>query len=193
MLRRSAYHALMQCPTCGGNTRVIDSRSNDEGAIRRRRECLDCEFRFTTFERVAELEPVVVKRDGRREPFQREKLLQGIRIAFIKRPIPQRDLERIADAVRLRAVHQARQEVTSVEIGEWTLEQIRRVDAVAALRFASVFRALEGVEELQRELVAIRDAPTGGAEDPGEQPRLPLVDTGDAARRRAAPPETARG
>jgi transcriptional repressor NrdR len=164
--------------------------------VRRRRECQSCGERYTTFESAELVMPHVVKRDGRREPFQRDKLLQGIRIAFIKRPIPQRDLDRIADAIRLRAVHQARQEVTSVEIGEWTLEQIRRVDAVAALRFASVFRALEGVEELQRELVAIRDAPTGGTEDPGEQPRLPLVDAGEAGRRREAPPappETAHG
>jgi transcriptional repressor NrdR len=154
---------------------VIDSRGTDDGAIRRRRECQQCEFRFTTFERLAELEPSVVKRDGRREPFQKEKLLQGIRIAFIKRPIPQSDLDRIAEAVRLRAVHQARQEVSSDEIGEWTLELIHRVDSVAAFRFASVFRRPADVDALQRELAAIRDAPTGASEEPSAQPQLPGI------------------
>ncbi len=172
----------MDCPTCGGGTRVIDSRGTDDGAIRRRRECVECDFRFTTFERLAELEPSVVKRDGRREPFQKEKLLQGIRIAFIKRPIPQSDLERIAEAVRLRAVHQVRQEVSSVEVGEWTLELIRRTDAVAAFRFASVFRRPNDVDELQQELVAIRDAPTGGPGEPSAQPLLPGIERARGAQ-----------
>ena len=165
----------MDCPNCAGNTRVIDSRGTDDGAIRRRRECQECEFRFTTFERSAELEPSVIKRDGRREPFQKEKLLQGIRIAFIKRPIPQSDLDRIAEAVRLRAVHQARQEVSSDEIGEWTLELIHGVDSVAAFRFASVFRRPADVDALQRELAAIRDAPTGASAEPSAQPQLPGI------------------
>ncbi|HJN93326.1 MAG TPA: transcriptional regulator NrdR [Dehalococcoidia bacterium] len=185
----------MDCPTCSGNTRVIDSRSTDDSAIRRRRECQECEFRFTTFERLAELEPSVVKRDGRREPFQKEKLLQGIRIAFIKRPVPQSDLDRIAEAVRLRAVHQARQEVSSDEIGEWTLELIHRVDAVAAFRFASVFRRPSDIEALQRELAAVRDTPAGTSAEPSAQPHLPGINHARSAARAAtisaAPPSEA--
>ena len=164
----------MECPTCGGSTRVVDSRATEDGAIRRRRQCSRCEHRFTTYERLAELEPTVVKRDGRREPFQLDKLLTGIRIAFIKRPIPQSDLEGIAEAVRLRAVHQSRGEISSTEIGDWTLDGIRRLDPVAAFRFASVLRRPNDIEGLQRELAAIRDVPADTPTEASSQPALPL-------------------
>ena len=169
---------------------MIDSRGTEDGNIRRRRECTACEFRFTTYERAAELEPAVVKRDGRREPFQMEKLRHGIRIAFIKRPVPQSDLERIAQAVRLRAVHQSRREVSSGDIGEWTLEQIRRFDDVAAFRFASVFRQPDNIDALQRELAAVRDAPLSGDSEPGDQPTLPGLDSVRGGATRPASDET---
>ena len=178
----------MECPTCGGGTRVVDSRATEDGAIRRRRECSRCEHRFTTYERLAELEPTVVKRDGRREPFQLEKLLTGIRIAFIKRPVPQSDLEGVAEAVRLRAVHQSRGEISSSEIGDWTLEGIRRLDPVAAFRFASVLRRPDDIEGLQRELAAIRDAPASAPGEPSSQPALPLEGTNRSTNQTAQPP-----
>ena len=153
---------------------MVDSRATEDGAIRRRRECTRCEIRFTTYERLAELQPTIVKRDGRREPFQLDKLLTGIRIAFIKRPVPQSDLEGVAEAVRLRAVHQSRGEIASTEIGEWTLEGIRRLDPVAAFRFASVLRRPDDIDGLQRELAAIRDAPADAPGEPASQPTLPL-------------------
>ncbi|MEE9277101.1 MAG: transcriptional regulator NrdR [Dehalococcoidia bacterium] len=167
----------MDCPFCPAQTRVIDSRAA-ESAIRRRRECQGCGRRFTTYERVAELEPAVVKRDGRREPFQHSKLLAGIRLACIKRPLPQDRLEAIAEAVRTRAMRSAGAEVASREIGEWVLERLRPLDRVAAFRFAAVFRRPQDTDALRRELAAIEAgaaASPDGADADAQQP-LPGID-----------------
>ncbi len=169
----------MQCPFCQAEeSRVVDSRPSD-GEIRRRRECLHCEARFTTYERVAELDPVVVKRDGRREPFQREKLLAGLEIAAIKRPIPRRDLDAIADGIERRIAQGLAGEVESRQIGEWALERLTALDQVAAVRFASVFRAPADLEALRRELAAVATAsappPAASAGGDGDQPALPGI------------------
>ncbi len=169
----------MRCPHCPATTRVIDSRAA-AGAIRRRRKCQGCGRRFTTFERVAEQEPAIVKRDGRRERFQYEKLLKSIRLACAKRTFPEEQRTAIAEAVRTRAMQSDRAEVSSREIGEWVLERLRPLDPVAGFRFAAVFRRPEGTEALRRELAAVETAvpnPSGEARD-SSQPRLPGLATG---------------
>lgn len=164
----------MDCPFCPSVTRVIDSRAV-ESATRRRRECQGCGRRFTTYERLAELEPVVVKRDGRREAFQHDKLLAGIRLACVKRPVPQAQLETMAETVRTRAMQSARAEVSSDEIGEWVLERLRQLDAVSAFRFASVFRRPDDTDALRRELAAVDSAPPPHSDDGRAQPALPGI------------------
>ena len=184
------YDAQMNCPACGGEARVLDSRPVED-AIRRRRACTRCDHRFTTFERIAELDPMVVKRDGRREPFQAEKVLASLRLACVKRPVPQGSLERIVENVRARAIRRAASEISSVEVGEWVLERLVRLDRIAALRFASVFRQPADLDALRTELAAIELAPTTAvADEPGtEQPALPGMDGGGSrsgSRRRVS-------
>ena len=186
----------MRCPYCPEETRVIDSRAADD-AIRRRRECRGCGRRFTTYERVAELEPAVVKRDGRREPFLRDKLVASIRLACVKRPVSYSDVEAIVETVRTRVMQSARAEVSSEDLGTWVLERIRPLDDVAAFRFASVFRRPDDVAGLRRELVALEASAAQTARDPSEvtQPGLPGM-PGSGTRNRETediPPTAAAG
>ena len=132
----------MRCPYCGGeDTQVKDSRPAEEGAaIRRRRSCPGCQSRFTTFERVQLREITVLKSDGRRVPFDREKLARSIRIALRKRPVDEDRVERIVNGIQRRLETEADSEVTSRQIGETVMEALRAVDQVAYVRFASVYR-----------------------------------------------------
>jgi len=143
----------MRCPVCGfQKDRVIDSRlSRDGDAIRRRRECLSCKRRFTTYEYV---EPplVVVKKDGRREPFDREKLLRGMRKACEKRPIGINALEKIVESVEGKLTATGKSEVTSQEVGELVMEALKDLDGVAYVRFASVYRSFKDSKEFMEEL-----------------------------------------
>jgi transcriptional repressor NrdR len=143
----------MRCPVCGfQKDRVIDSRlSRDGDAIRRRRECLSCKRRFTTYEYV---EPplVVVKKDGRREPFDREKLLRGMRKACEKRPIGINTLEKIVESVEGELTATGKSEVTSQEVGELVMEALKDLDGVAYVRFASVYRSFKDSKEFMEEL-----------------------------------------
>ena len=132
----------MRCPYCGReDTQVKDSRPAEEGAaIRRRRSCPGCQSRFTTFERVQLRELTVLKTDGRRVPFDREKLARSIRIALRKRPVDEDRIERIVNGIQRKLETEADAEVTSRQIGEIVMEALRAVDQVAYVRFASVYR-----------------------------------------------------
>lgn len=144
----------MICPFCAcASSRVVDSREVREGAeIRRRRECMDCNRRFTTYERVDELPVTVVKRDGRRESFDREKLLNGMLRACEKRPVPRKDLLVVVDSVETAIASQEVREMSTEEIGHLVIERLRHLDQVAYVRFASVYRRFEDVNQFMEEL-----------------------------------------
>ena len=144
----------MNCPFCGHpDNRVVDSRDVRSGIeIRRRRECADCGQRFTTYERVDELPTTVVKRDGRRESFDREKLLTGLLRACEKRPVPRRDLVAVVDTVESALAARDVREMSTEEIGNLVIEKLRRLDQVAYVRFASVYRRFEDVTQFMDEL-----------------------------------------
>jgi transcriptional repressor NrdR len=144
----------MICPFCGhAENRVIDSREVRDGAeIRRRRECVGCGRRFTTYERVDELPATVVKRDGRRENFDREKLLTGLLKACEKRPVPRRELMAVVDSVESTLAAREVREMSSEEIGSLVIDQLRHLDQVAYVRFASVYRRFEDVHQFMEEL-----------------------------------------
>jgi len=139
----------MRCPACGHEeSKVVDSRTARDGAaIRRRRECLQCGRRFTTYERAEDELPLVVKKDGRREPFDRHKVVGGMRRACEKRPVPLPVLERTADALERMLVESGEREIESRRIGEWVMERLRELDGVAYVRFASVYREFKDVGE----------------------------------------------
>jgi len=141
----------MQCPYCGHpDSRVVDTRATGD-SIRRRRECQSCHKRFTTYEQISEA-LLIVKRDGRREPFDRHKLLQGIRIACAKRPIAMADIEGIVDQIEERLFSMGRAEVPSKVIGEMVLAKLKELDPLAYIRFAMVYMEMEDIQSLQREL-----------------------------------------
>jgi len=144
----------VKCPFCGqDDDRVIDSRVVRDGyEVRRRRLCNRCGRRFTTYERVAQELPYVIKKDGRREPFSREKVLNGLRKACEKRPISIDVLERIVDRIEAWIQEQGKMEVSSVEIGERVMEELKRLDEVAYVRFASVYRQFKDISQFMDEL-----------------------------------------
>lgn len=144
----------MKCPFCHHTeARVVDSREVREGTeTRRRRECLACGRRFTTYERVDEVPAAVVKRDGRREVFDREKLLAGLVKACEKRPIPRPQLAQIVDAVEAELAGREEREMSTEEIGAFVIERLRILDQVAYVRFASVYRRFEDVSQFLDEL-----------------------------------------
>ncbi len=149
----------MKCPYCGTDEdRVIDSRPARDGrAIRRRRECSKCGSRFTTYEAPEEQVVFVVKKDGSREPFDRNKVLRGVTIACNKRPVEQERIETIVRQIESRAVTTAETgEVSTQIIGQWILEELANVDEVAYIRFASVFKRYENLEEFLNELKRLR-------------------------------------
>lgn len=142
----------MQCPFCSSiNSRVIDTRSA-EGGIRRRRECEECGRRFTTYERIAPLRLMVIKQDGRREPFDRDKIVRGIQIACAKRPIDTGSIEELVSGIESELYHRGSREVTSREIGEMVMHNLRRLDEVAYIRFATIYRRFADVEDLADEI-----------------------------------------
>ncbi|HUH62533.1 MAG TPA: transcriptional regulator NrdR [Terracidiphilus sp.] len=144
----------MKCPYCGfGQDRVVDSReSKDADSIRRRRECERCKRRFTTYERVDEIPYMVVKKDGRRERFDRQKVLSGLLRACEKRPVSSSQLESVVDAAESFLVDAAERERTTAEIGELIMEHLKKLDTVAYIRFASVYRDFKDVNEFKEEL-----------------------------------------
>jgi transcriptional repressor NrdR len=147
----------MKCPFCGSGSHVVDTREVSE-AIRRRRECDTCAQRFTTYERVSGANLQVVKSDGRREDFQRDKLLRGMRLACAKRPVSADDLEHIAADIESQLYRLGRSEVPGSVIGEMVVERLRAVDDVAYVRFASVYRRFTDLEVLADEIERLRVA-----------------------------------
>ena len=144
----------MKCPFCGfENDKVVDSRESKEGeSIRRRRECLKCEKRFTTYERIDEIPYMVVKKDGRREKFERQKVLSGLLHACEKRPISMGRMEQIVNEVEQFVVDSPERERNVSEIGELIMDRLKQIDKVAYIRFASVYRDFKDVDEFQSEL-----------------------------------------
>lgn len=144
----------MKCPFCGHlEDRVIDSRAGGAGeVIRRRRECASCERRFTTYERVEDILPTVVKKDGRRETFDRQKLVRGLRVACNKRPVSTDQIEAIADAIEREVQESERREIASTELGERVMNHLRTLDEVAYVRFASVYRSFRDIDQFMVEL-----------------------------------------
>ena len=147
----------MQCPYCDfEDTKVIDSRlSETKDAIRRRRECLSCEKRFTTYERREPLRLMVIKRSGDREPFEREKLRAGLAKACAKQRISEEQIEVMVDEIEAELRERRRHEVTSRRLGDMVLLRLRRLDMVAYLRFASVYRQYTDVDQFRSELVRL--------------------------------------
>ena len=145
----------MKCPFCNGGSHVVDTREVSD-AIRRRRECDRCAQRFTTYERVSATNLQVVKSDGRREDFRREKLLHGLRLACVKRPVATDELERLAAEIEARLYRVGRSEVPSAAIGEMVMERLRLLDDVAYVRFASVYRRFADLEVLSEEIDRLR-------------------------------------
>lgn len=144
----------MTCPFCGHKEdKVIDSRESKEGdVIRRRRQCLGCERRFTTYERSDEIPYMVIKKDGRREKFDRQKVLGGLLKACEKRPVPMSRLAEIVDEVEARLADSAEREMSTTEVGEMLMERLRNLDKIAYVRFASVYRDFQDIEAFLNEL-----------------------------------------
>lgn len=147
----------MRCPYCTKiDNRVIDSRLSKDGrTIRRRRECLACSRRFTTYEKLEEVLPMVIKKDGRREPFNREKIISGIRKACQKRPVSVPRIEEFVDQLELYFQELGKKEVDSKEIGERVITNLKEWDEVAYVRFASVYRQFRDINEFMNELEGI--------------------------------------
>jgi transcriptional repressor NrdR len=154
----------VRCPYCGqGDDRVVDSRESREGAvIRRRRECNACGRRFTSYETVEEIPLLVVKKDGRREPFDRQKLLRGLMKACEKRPVETKTLEGICDALEAEISAREPREMTTVELGARIMEKLKDLDQVAYVRFASVYRRFEDLGDFVDELKALLGRAPGG-------------------------------
>jgi transcriptional repressor NrdR len=149
-------------------SKVIDSRTSDDG-VRRRRECQECHERYTTYEQFQRSVVMVIKKDERREEFQREKLLQGIRAAAQKRPLPTGAIDAIVESIEHRLMSSGWNEVRSRVIGEMVIKHLKALDPIAYIRFASVYRQFVSVEELLLELNQLAQAPTA---PPPDQPRL---------------------
>lgn len=144
----------MQCPFCGaGDTKVIDSRLAGEGdQVRRRRECVECSERYTTYETAELIMPRIIKRDGRRSPFDEEKLKGGVQKALEKRPVSMDRIEQALSRIKHRLRVTGEREVPSRLLGEWIMEELKQLDQVAYVRFASVYRSFEDVAEFRREI-----------------------------------------
>jgi transcriptional repressor NrdR len=158
----------MRCPFCQDTeNKVIDSRESHEGSvIRRRRECLQCKRRFTTYERVEELYPLIVKKDGRREAFDREKIVNGLKKACEKRPVSADQVEQTVEDIERLLQGMGEKEVASSVIGEEVMRRLRALDEVAYVRFASVYRSFRDIAEFMNELRELADQSKEGRPKP---------------------------
>jgi len=157
----------MKCPYCGSeDSKVIDSRDINDG-VRRRRQCLECSSRYTTYERVLPGSLFVVKKDQRREEFNKEKILAGIRKACEKRPLPAGTVDRLADEIEAELYQMGRAEVASSVIGDMVMQKLRETDNIAYIRFASVYRHFADITDLKQEIDTLVDA--GAEKDDGGQ------------------------
>ena len=151
----------MRCPFCSvDETRVIDSRLSEDGSsVRRRRECEVCRERFTTFERAELRLPQLIKSDGRREPFSEDKLRGGMTRALEKRPVDAAAVDKAIGHIRQKLLASGDREVSSRQIGEWVMEELKQLDAVAYVRFASVYRSFQDVEAFREEVQRLQNEP----------------------------------
>jgi transcriptional repressor NrdR len=175
----------MKCPFCEhADSRVLDSRSGEgDQVIRRRRECGDCGRRFTTYERAAEAQVYVIKKDGRREPFDRRKIIAGMTKACEKRSIGREVIEEAADRIARQAREELSDEVPASQIGAWVMEALRRIDDVAYVRFASVYKEFRDTESFVKEVQSLG----GNASAPRQRKRndqVELFETAPIIRRR---------
>jgi len=172
----------MNCPFCGHpHSKVTDSRVAESG-IRRRRECQSCELRFTTYERVQAAPLMVSKQDNRREEFNREKLVSGIRKACAKRPVASRTIDKMVEDIEAELQHMGNMEISTTVLGTMVMERLRELDRVAYIRYASVYRAFQDIESFEEAVRDLRD-----------ESQLPLLDMPPAlpkrGRRRAVEPD----
>ena len=143
----------MRCPYCEGEeTRVIDTSHDARGGVRRRRECLGCEQRFSTYERSILTAPLIIKQDGTREEFDREKLLHGIRIACAKRPVPAADIDRLAGEIESRLESMGKEEISSRIVGDMAITGLKELDHVAYIRYAIVYLGLDDLQAVRDEI-----------------------------------------
>ena len=147
----------MKCPFCDDvEDKVVDSRRAKEGeVIRRRRECLSCKRRYTTYERVEETMPAVVKKDGRREPFDRSKIVSGLKKACEKRPISTATIETVTDRIEKRIQDMGETEIVSTAVGEEVMKELSQLDQVAYVRFASVYREFKDIDQFMDEIKSL--------------------------------------
>jgi len=152
----------MRCPFCGSlDTKVIDSRLASEGMqVRRRRECIDCADRFTTYESAELVMPRIVKSDGTREPFNQEKLLNGVLRALEKRPVDTESVESAISHIQHRLQSCGEREIPSRQLGQWVMQELRNLDQVAYVRFASVYRSFQDVSEFRDEIERLERGPS---------------------------------
>ena len=138
----------MKCPKCNyHDNRVLDTRVQKEGEIRRRRECLECKHRFTTLEVLVRNYPHIIKKDGRREPFSKEKLRRGLQLACMKRDVSLPEIEQIVAQICNKVTEANDKEISSLKLGHWVMEELRRLDDVAYVRFASVYKTFKDIQE----------------------------------------------
>jgi transcriptional repressor NrdR len=165
----------MKCPFCAHlEDKVVDSRESKEGdSIRRRRECLKCERRFTSYERIDEIPYMVIKKDGRRERFDRQKVLAGVMRACEKRPVSMGKMEQIVNQVETFVIDSPERERTSTEVGGVIKEQLKQLDKVAYIRFASVYRDFKDVNEFREELEKLlKTGDAAAAKKQGAKPKI---------------------
>jgi transcriptional repressor NrdR len=172
----------MRCPFCGHpDDKVIDSRAAPTGdAVRRRRECEACAKRFTTYERVEYVLPAVVKKDGRREAFDRGKLVRSLRVACVKRPVGEEPIESMVDRLEQEIHEGGQRELTTTDLGERVMRLLRGLDVVAYVRFASVYRSFQNVEEFAEELRRLGTAGEGESAPAAQLTAAPPAPTRDA-------------
>lgn len=149
----------MKCPSCGAiDDKVIDSRlGKDNSVIRRRRQCLSCNMRFTTYERVEEILPMVIKKDNKRENFERRKIIEGIQRACHKREVSVDKIEAVADSIERELMEMPEKEISTAHIGERVMKALQQIDDVAYVRFASVYRSFRDIQEFMDELKELYD------------------------------------
>lgn len=164
----------MHCPFCkADDTRVVDSRLAEEGEqVRRRRECEHCGARFTTFEKAQLSMPLIVKRNGKPEPFEEAKLVKGFERALYKRPVPPEALDHALENVERKLRASSERQVPSQQVGEWVMEELRDLDHVAYVRFASIYRAFSDVNAFAEEIEKLQQLPTPEQ----RKSQLPLID-----------------
>ncbi|MDP6102339.1 MAG: transcriptional regulator NrdR [Dehalococcoidia bacterium] len=182
----------MRCPYCNHpESKVIDSRDAAEG-VRRRRECIQCGLRFTTYERIQTTALMVAKRDGRREEYNRDKLTNSVQRACVKRPLPTGTIDKLVDDIESHLQGLGRAEIPSVAIGEMVMERLRTMDPVAYIRFASVYRDFADVESFKEAVEALERAHQA-LESNIPSPQLPLINEESSKRRRGRRPRPAPG